>query len=152
MELKYRCETVNGISSKSVSGSDQAPSDNRTGAGEIHDPPMAMAECGHDLAPVLDARCACPCDDCRGRLFNLGLLELSRQEAVDDGDLVTFSLREVGAITLVPKSDRFAAPLDHRLRHLLDLSFGNVLDICSPPGGQVALIQLGQHQTQRPHR
>ena len=57
---------------------------------------MAMAERGHDLAPVLDARCACPGDDCRGRLFNLGLLELSPRESVDDGDLVTFSLREVG--------------------------------------------------------
>jgi hypothetical protein len=84
-----------------------------------------------------------------GRLFNLGLLELSRQEAVDDGDLVTFSLREVGAITLVVKSDRFVAPLDHRLRHLLDLSFGNALDVCSPAGGHVALIERGQHQTHR---
>jgi hypothetical protein len=99
MELTYRYETVNEVSSQSVSGSAQEPSDNRTGAGEIHNPCMAMAERGHDLAHVFDARCACPGDDCRDRLFNLGLLELSQQEAVDDGDLVTFSLREVGAIT-----------------------------------------------------
>src|SRR5258707_14912046 len=99
MELTYRCETVNGISSQSVSGSAQAPSDNRTGAGEIHDPSMAMAEGGHDLAPVLDARCACPCDDCRGHLFNLGLLELSRQETGRDGHPVAFSGPDVGAVT-----------------------------------------------------
>src|ERR1700730_13837319 len=129
MELTYRCETVNEISSQSGAGSAQEPSDNRTGTGEIHDPCMAMAERGHDLAHVLDARCAYPGDDCRGRLFDLGSLELSRQKAVDDGDLVTFSLREVGAITLVVKSDRFAALLDHRLQHLLDLSFGNALDV-----------------------
>ena len=59
---------------------------------------MAMAERGHDLAHVLDARCACPGDVCRGRLFNLGLLELSLEEALDDGDLVTLSLREVGRL------------------------------------------------------
>jgi hypothetical protein len=90
-----------------------------------------------------------PGDESRGRLFNLGLLELSRQEAADDGDLVTFSLRKVGAITLVVKSDRFAALLDHRLQHLLDLSFGDALDVGSPAGGHVALIERGQHQTHR---
>src|SRR6266446_945255 len=55
----------------------------------------------------------------------------------------------IAAAALVVKSDRFAAPLDHRLQHLLDLSFGNALDIGSPAGGHVALIERGQHKTHR---
>ena len=35
---------------------------------------------------------------------------------------------------LAHESKRFAAPLEHRLQHLLDLSFGNALDVGSHPG------------------
>ena len=96
-------------------GSAQEPSYNRTSATEIDDPCMACAERGHDLTHVLDAGCPSFGNDCRYRPLDLGLLELARQEGLDDCDLVAFLLREVGAIALLVKHYRFAALLDHPL-------------------------------------
>src|SRR6266849_8041673 len=105
----------------------QEPSYYRTSPAEIDDPCMACTERSHDLAHVLDAGCPGLGNDCRCRPLDLGFLELARQEALDDRDLFAFLLRKVGALALLVEHYRFAALLNHRLQHLLDLGFGDTL-------------------------
>src|SRR5690348_13616907 len=94
MELAYRCGTVNAISSQSVSGS--AQESQRRGRNPYPAWRWRSAAMTSPMSLIPDA--PVPAMFVAGRLFNLGLLELSRQEALDDGDLVTFSLREVGRL------------------------------------------------------
>src|SRR6266478_1544335 len=127
-------------------GSAQEASYNYSGAGEIDDPCVACAERGHNLADVLDAGCPNLGNDCRCRLLDLGFLELAGQEALDDSNLFTFLLGKVMALALLVKRDRFATLLNHRLQDLLDLGFGDTLDVALSAGGDITLLERGQHQ------
>ena len=102
----------------------QQPPNDCARAAEIDDTGVALAQHGHDLSQILYRRCPSLVDRGLRRRFDFALVELTRQEALDDGYLLALLLRKVQAIALPVKRDRFAALLDHSLQHALDLGFG----------------------------
>ena len=86
--------------------SSQQPPDDCAGAAEIDDAGVALAQRRHHLAEILYSRCPGLADRGLCRRFDLTLIELTRQKALDDSYLLALLLREIGAVALLIERDR----------------------------------------------
>ena len=82
--------------------SQQQPGD-CTSAAEIDDAAVALAQHRHHLPQILYRRCPSLVDRSLCCRFDLILVELMRQETLDDSYLLALLLRKIGAVALLIK-------------------------------------------------
>ncbi len=87
-------------------GSSEQPPHNGSRTAEIDDAGVTLPQRRHYLSQILCGHCAGLTDCGLRRRFNPALVELTRQEALDDGYLLVFVLRKIGAVALPKKGDR----------------------------------------------
>jgi hypothetical protein len=105
---------------------------------------VAFTQYRHYFSQFLDTRCASLPDGRRRSRFDLTLVKLTRQKALDDGYLLVLPLSELGAVTLPIEGDRFAALLDHCLQHALDFGLGKAVRIALPALGDIPFLERRQ--------
>src|ERR1700751_4301435 len=109
--------------------SPQQPSDDRAGFAEVDDAGVALAQHRHDLTDVFDAPRASFSDRSACGSLDFARIELMRQKAFDDSDLLPLFLSQIRSASLFIKGNRFATLLNHRLQQSKDLGLGKTLNV-----------------------
>jgi len=121
------------------------------GLGEIHPAAEAFLQRRHHPAHVLERGGAELGDDGVDRLAGLRLVELPRQVALDDGDLLGFLPGKLGPAAALVELDALVALAHHLLHHLDDLGLADAVGDAAAAGGNVAVLERRQDQAQGRH-
>src|SRR5215470_17325989 len=131
---------------RAAAGSAELLLDPGAGLGEIHSAAEAFLQRRHHPAHVLEGGGAELGDDGADRLAGLGLVELPRQIALDDGDLLGFLAGQLGPAAALVELDALMALAHHLLHHLDDLGLADAVGDAATAGGDVAVLERRENQ------